>query len=69
MWLLNATTLKLEHFVNDSEKFGRYAILSHVWLVPIEDEVTFEDIQNGHAQQKSGYDKIVQTCRRALAGK
>lgn len=69
MWLLNTTTLKLEHFVNDSEKFGRYAILSHVWLVPIEDEVTFQDIQNGNGQHKPGYDKIVQTCRRALEDK
>lgn len=62
MWLLNVRTRKLEEYVSEEEKYGRYAILSHVWE---DEEVTFQDIWNGIAEQRAGYAKIEHTCQRA----
>lgn len=68
MWLLNSNTLRLEHFEDETQKYGRYAILSHVWLAK-ESEVSFQDLQSGGdvAHNKAGWAKIEQTCRRAVA--
>ncbi|EME43659.1 hypothetical protein DOTSEDRAFT_54416 [Dothistroma septosporum NZE10] len=63
MWLLNVHTHRLERFVTEAEKYGRYAILSHVWEEP--GEVTFQDIQHGTATEKPGWYKIEQACLRA----
>ena len=44
---------------NFSQKdIPRYAILSHTWGVD-EDEVTFQDLENGSGKGKAGYDKIL----------
>lgn len=70
MWLLNVNSLKLEHFEDETQKYGRYAILSHVWLAK-ESEVSFQDLQSGGklTTHKAGWAKIEQTCRRAVADK
>jgi hypothetical protein len=62
MWLVNATTLKLEEFV-DSE-VPRYAILSHTWG---KQEVSFQDMQGERpcAAEKEGYAKITNSCAQA----
>ena len=49
MWLLNTSTLRLEHFPGESKK-PKYAILSHRWGKD-EDEVSFQDVNNGNHQQ------------------
>lgn len=69
MWLLSTSTLQLVYFVNEAEVYGRYAILSHVWLRPSTDEVTLQDIQTGRAEEKPGYAKIRQICQKALVDK
>lgn len=47
---------RLEEFAEDNKP--DYAILSHTWLVD-ESEVTFDDLEKGHAQTKTAsYDKI-----------
>lgn len=66
MWLLNASTRQHEYSVDETRKYGRYAILSHTWD---DEEVTFQDIQSGHAPLKKGYSKIENACRRALEDK
>jgi len=43
-----------------------YAILSHTWGPDCE-EVSFQDIEAGSGQNKSGYDKILFCARRAAA--
>ncbi|EGP85272.1 uncharacterized protein MYCGRDRAFT_45759, partial [Zymoseptoria tritici IPO323] len=67
MWLLNATTKQLEFF-NEQDKYGRYAIFSHVWLSK-DQEVTFQDIEHGTYDHKAGWAKVVNACRRALEDK
>lgn len=62
MWLLNAHTRRLEHFNDEEPLHGRYAILSHTWDI---DEVTFQDMQDGTAGSKKGYDKVARTCLQA----
>jgi hypothetical protein len=44
-----------------------YAILSHRWLEPNSDEVTYEDMQalSEAQKKKKGFDKIAQCCRLA----
>jgi hypothetical protein len=61
MWLLNATTLKLESFLGSESP--EYTILSHTWE---DEEVTFQDIVQGTGSPKKGYTKIVQTCKETL---
>ncbi|CZT21340.1 uncharacterized protein RCC_07203 [Ramularia collo-cygni] len=70
MWLLNSHSLELEHFEDETQKYGRYAILSHVWLAK-DVEVSFQDLRPGGkvAYDKAGWAKIEQTCRRARADK
>ncbi|KJY00606.1 hypothetical protein TI39_contig321g00009 [Zymoseptoria brevis] len=67
MWLLNATTKQLEFF-NEQDKYGRYAIFSHVWLSK-DQEVTFQDVEHGTYDHKAGWAKVVNACRRALEDK
>lgn len=69
MWLLNATTRKLEYFTSERDVPGGYAILSHTWG---NDEVLFHDMwttTNLHRRDgpylKSGYSKIDYTCIQA----
>ncbi|KAK4233552.1 heterokaryon incompatibility protein-domain-containing protein [Achaetomium macrosporum] len=63
MRLLNATTLKLEEFVNH-EQAPPYAILSHTWG---DEEVTFQEIADLEtARKKAGFSKIEQCCRQAV---
>ncbi|PSN73856.1 HET-domain-containing protein [Corynespora cassiicola Philippines] len=57
MRLLNTYTLELE------ERFDNippYAILSHTWG---EEEVTFQDINDGSGRQKRGWSKIQNCCK------
>jgi len=56
MRLLNAKTLQLKEFLEDSSKL-RYAILSHRWG---EEEISFHDMTSGNPDitQKKGYDKV-----------
>ncbi|UKZ74702.1 hypothetical protein TrVFT333_002372 [Trichoderma virens FT-333] len=61
MRLLNTATLGLEEFFGDDNP--PYAILSHRWL---NEEVSFQDIQNGTAAKKAGYYKIKQCCEQAV---
>ncbi|CAG9945161.1 unnamed protein product [Clonostachys rosea f. rosea IK726] len=42
----------------DAESIPEYATLSHTWLLNNEDEVTFDDLENGNAKDKPGYAKI-----------
>lgn len=62
MRLLNATSMKLEEFFENS--LSRYAILSHRWQ---DDEVSFQDMQNNPlAYQKAGYAKLKLCCDQAV---
>jgi len=61
MWLLNATTRKLELY-QGSEK-PKYAVLSHRWE---EEEVSFDDL-NKFPETMKGYRKIDMCCLLALA--
>ena len=64
MRLLNSHSLEFKEFQGDD--IPRYAILSHTWA---EDEVTFQDFQNGGSRrairQKKGYVKIEACCNLA----
>jgi hypothetical protein len=60
MYLLNTSTLKLQSFVED---IPDYVILSHTWHR--EGEVTFNDIDQPHAQYMPGYSKLSGCCRQA----
>jgi mannosyltransferase OCH1-like enzyme len=62
MRLLNATSMKLEEFFDDS--LPPYAILSHRWQ---DDEVSFQDIQTNSAQQKARYAKLKLCCDQTLS--
>jgi hypothetical protein len=59
MHLLNASTLKLQHFIKE---IPPYAILSHTWG---DEEVTFDDIEEPYATSMKGYRKIVGCCAQA----
>lgn len=61
MWLLNAHSKKLEHFVDETAQ--AYAILSHTWE---DGEVSFQDISNGKVEHKKGYAKIHYACNQAV---
>ncbi|UPK90226.1 hypothetical protein LCI18_001161 [Fusarium solani-melongenae] len=61
MRLLNATTLPLETVNPGSEP---YAILSHRWT---DDEVLFNDVENGTAHERRGYAKLRGCCDIALS--
>jgi hypothetical protein len=57
MRLLNTSTIQFEEFPGDD--IPHYAILSHTWG---EEEVSFQDMQNGHGQDKAGLVKIKSCC-------
>lgn len=59
MRLLNTTTLQVEYCGDGAQ---RYAVLSHRW---VEEEVTFQDIENGSAKSKKGYKKLEDCCKLA----
>ncbi|KAI1765708.1 HET-domain-containing protein [Hypoxylon sp. FL1150] len=63
MWLLNAKSKALQHFLEDVAP--PYAILSHTWG---DAEVTFADVQDTQElyKKKAGWTKIEKCCRRAL---
>ena len=42
----------------DEDKLPPYAILSHTWGAD-EDEVTYDDVRNGHGKDKAGYAKVL----------
>ena len=60
MRLLNTTSGKIEEFFDD--KIPGYAILSHTWG---DEEISFQDVQNGGFEGKAGYQKIIFACRQA----
>ncbi|KAF2100152.1 HET-domain-containing protein [Rhizodiscina lignyota] len=53
MRLLNSDTLELKEFTE--RDVPEYAILSHTWQ---DGEVSFQDMQNGNAKEKPGWQKI-----------
>jgi hypothetical protein len=61
MRLLNSKTRELEEFPDNA--IPKYAILSHTWG---EDEVSFQDRQQGLAYVKAGYTKIKFSCAQAV---
>ena len=70
MRLINASTIRLETFNNEST-IPPYAILSHTWG---DSEVTFHDFSSlvtskrrGHILSSAGYYKIAKTCEQALS--
>jgi hypothetical protein len=64
MRLINCSTLKLEEFFGYD--IPRYAILSHTWG---DEEVSFAEFSSGQPTTKSGYRKILFTCRQAIIDK
>lgn len=64
MWLINATTLQLEEFFDES--IPPYAILSHTWE---KGEITFQEWASrdtSPVSEKPGLAKIKGACRQAL---
>lgn len=61
MRLINCSTLQLENISGD--KIPRYAILSHTWG---DEEVSFAEFSSGQGKRRSGYRKILFTCRQAI---
>jgi hypothetical protein len=61
MRLINCSTLQLDNFSGD--KIPSYAILSHTWG---DDEVSFAEFSLGQGKRRSGYRKILFTCRQAI---
>ncbi|KAJ4312813.1 hypothetical protein N0V84_009751 [Fusarium piperis] len=61
MRLLDTSSYTLTEFAG--EDIPPYAILSHTWG---EGEVLFHDIQNGTAQSKQGFGKLVGCCQKAF---
>jgi hypothetical protein len=65
--LINTDTIRLTSFMGD--RIPKYAILSHTW--DHNEELSFQDMQaviencKHPAAMKSGYYKIVETCRKA----
>ena len=63
MWLINASTRKLEYFTDEDRVPGGYAILSHTWDG---EEVIFDEIHTPEATHKAGYKKIEYSCVQTL---
>ena len=64
MWLINASTVRLEPKPFYEPNIPPYAILSHTWG---DDEVDFQDFQDERtARLKAGWIKIKMTCLNAL---
>jgi len=62
MWLINTSSLKLEHFISPDQA-PPYAVLSHTWE---DGEVSFQEFQAGETS-KRGFAKIAKTCELARA--
>lgn len=60
MRLIHAPTLQLKEFVNN---IPDYVVLSHTWE---DEEVTFADFNQPHAQRMRGYEKIRRCCEQAM---
>ena len=60
MWLLSTESFKLTYVHHSRAK--KYAILSHTWT---NEEVSFQEWQQDTCKHKSGYEKILATCKRA----
>ncbi|KAF4466303.1 ankyrin repeat-containing [Fusarium albosuccineum] len=58
MRLVDTKRIQLAHF--DDDKIPKYAILSHKWE---QEEVLFQDMQQGTALNKKGYAKLESCCR------
>jgi len=60
MWLLSSnpggSNFSLTNFRDD--RIPSYAILSHTWAADNDQELTFQDLQNGLGSSKKGYGKI-----------
>jgi hypothetical protein len=61
MRLLRTDKLQLVEFLG--EDIPPYAILSHTWA---EEEVSLQDVQQGLAQSRRGYDKVAGACALAI---
>lgn len=61
MRLLHAKTAQIFEFYGND--IPPYVILSHTWG---DEEVTFQDMQNGKGSSKRGYIKIVRRCEEAV---
>lgn len=65
MHILNTKTLQLElRFDNELGKY-KNAILSHTWMVPQTEEVTFKEISDSKGHNKRGYENITNFCQKA----
>ena len=64
MWLLNVETRELKAF--DDRDSPPYVILSHRWE---DEEVTFQDMQNGQPEHKNGWRKIDTFCEQVSRDK
>lgn len=62
MRLINTKTLKIEEFFDGHAP--QYAILSHRW---VDGEVTLQEMQAETGTTKSGYQKILSTCKQAVS--
>ena len=59
MRLLDTETLKLHTFLDDT--IPHYAVLSHRWD---NEEVSYQNLQEGRSQNMPGYAKIKNCCKR-----
>ena len=62
MRLINASTLKIEQFLNEATT-PAFAIMSHTWGT---DEVTLEQMEDPDVSRRKGYLKIQFCCKQAL---
>jgi hypothetical protein len=62
MRLLDSKTLELKEF--SENQLPKYAILSHTWW---DQEISFQDMQDGPADTKVGYTKIEFSRAQAIA--
>ncbi|KAI1095526.1 heterokaryon incompatibility protein-domain-containing protein [Rostrohypoxylon terebratum] len=65
MWLIHASSMKIEYF-NTDDDYPPYAILSHTWG---EEEISFQDWQGtdlSELEHRKGYQKILYCCTQAL---
>ncbi|KAL5348459.1 hypothetical protein ACLOAV_006942 [Pseudogymnoascus australis] len=62
MRLINTSNLRIEEFFDGHAP--NYAILSHRW---VDGEVTLQEMQSESATTKPGYQKILNTCKEAIA--
>jgi len=66
MRLLHTTKFHLDQFQDQRilpPTIPPYAILSHTWA---DEEVSFQDVQQGLAQSRRGYEKVAGACALAV---